>query len=187
MSTSTSGPRCRWPATSISRRRCGKRAPDGAALRPSATSMNHRTLRLSAEPRIVDSVRVFALLSLITAVLSWAAGATSLNRNALLHIVRTQCLPHWRTQQDPAPCLQIALPESGDEQAGYAVLPDRKGGAHFLLIPVRRLTGIESPALLEPGTPNYFTAAWQARSHMEHYLGRSLPRDAVGLAINSRR
>jgi CDP-diacylglycerol pyrophosphatase len=150
-------------------------------------AMIHRALRLSKEPGVGASVRVFALLALAAAVLCWAAGATVLDRNALLHIVHAQCLSHWRAQQDPAPCLQVTVPDPGGERAGYAVLPDRKGGAHFLLIPTHRLTGIESPALLEPDTTNYFAAAWEARSHMEQFLGRSLPRDAVGLAVNSRR
>ena len=44
-----------------------------------------------------------------------------------------------------------------------AVLADRKGGAHFLLIPTGTVAGMESPELLEPGTPNYFAAVWAAR------------------------
>jgi CDP-diacylglycerol pyrophosphatase len=136
---------------------------------------------------VSGGLRALAVLALAAAVLSWAAGATVLNRSALLHIVDTQCLPHWRAQQDPAPCLQVTLPDPGGAHAGYVVLPDRKGGAHFLLIPTRSLTGIESPELLDPATTNYFAAAWEARSHLEHFLGQSLPRDAVGLAINARR
>ncbi len=132
-------------------------------------------------------LRGLALLALAAAVLAWGAGATALNRGALLHIVQTQCLPHWRAQHDPAPCLQVTLPETGGERAGYAVLADRKGGAHFLLIPTARLSGIESPELLDYGTTNYFEAAWQARTQLEHYLGRALPRDAIGLAVNPRR
>jgi CDP-diacylglycerol pyrophosphatase len=132
-------------------------------------------------------LRGLALLALAAAVLAWGAGATALNRGALLHIVQTQCLPHWRAQHDPAPCLQVTLPETGGERSGYAVLADRKGGAHFLLIPTARLSGIESPELLDYGTTNYFEAAWQARTQLEHYLGRALPRDAIGLAVNPRR
>jgi CDP-diacylglycerol pyrophosphatase len=136
---------------------------------------------------VSEYLRGLALLALTAAVLAWGAGATALNRGALLHIVQTQCLPRWRAQQDPAPCLQVTLPDPGGEQAGYAVLPDRKGGAHFLLIPTRRLSGIESPELLNWGTTNYFDAAWQARTQVERFVGKALPRDAIGLAINPRR
>jgi CDP-diacylglycerol pyrophosphatase len=132
-------------------------------------------------------LRGLALLALAAAVLAWGAGATALNRGALLHIVQSQCLPHWRARHDPAPCLQVTLPEPGGERAGYAVLADRKGGAHFLLIPTAHLSGIESPELLDYGTTNYFEAAWQARTQLERFLGRALPRDAIGLAVNPRR
>lgn len=133
------------------------------------------------------AVRAVALCVLAAAVLAWAAGATVLNRGALLHIVQRQCLPHWRSAQDPAPCRQVTLPAAGGEHAGYAVLPDRKGGAHYLLIPTQPITGIESAALLEAGSTNYFAAAWEARSYVEQFVGHPVPREALGLAINARR
>jgi CDP-diacylglycerol pyrophosphatase len=67
---------------------------------------------------------------------------------------------------------------------GWAVLADRKGGAHFLLIPTRTVAGIESPEVLEPGAPNYFQAAWQARDRLAAVVGYEVPRSAVGLAVN---
>jgi len=69
--------------------------------------------------------------------------------------VQEQCLVHWLQQHDPAPCERVT--------AGYALLADRKGGAHFLLIPTRAIAGIESSELETPEVPNYFSAAWQAR------------------------
>jgi CDP-diacylglycerol pyrophosphatase len=79
------------------------------------------------------------------------------------------------------------LPDAGGERGGYVVLPDRKGGAHFLLIPTRQLSGIESPELLDAGTTNYFDAAWHARRQVEQLLGKAVPRETIGLAINPRR
>lgn len=67
----------------------------------------------------------------------------------------------------------------------YAVLADRKGGAHFLLIPTQTIAGIENPNLLRAGTPNYFAAAWQARDRLAAVIGHPLRRDVIGLAINS--
>ena len=70
-----------------------------------------------------------------------------------------------------------------DTHDGYAILKDRCGPTHFLLIPTARRTGVESPELQTADEPNYFALAWEQR-------GRSLnaaPGDSdVGLAINSR-
>jgi CDP-diacylglycerol pyrophosphatase len=102
-------------------------------------------------------------------------------RDALRRIVQQQCLPNLRQNRDPAPCLQLVT--DGLSQ-GYAVLADRKGGAHFLLIPIRTLTGIEDPGVLRADSANYFEAAWQARDVLANAVGHAVRRDAVGLAIN---
>jgi len=120
-----------------------------------------------------------ALITLVAAPSAYAA-----DRDALRHIVQERCVPHWRQLRDPAPCEQIELPDQ-DVQRGYAVLADRKGGAHFLLIPTLTITGIEDPALLREQTPNYFAAAWQARGRLDAVMGHPLRRDVIGLAINS--
>jgi CDP-diacylglycerol pyrophosphatase len=117
------------------------------------------------------------LIAVAVLGLAWAA-----DRDALLHIVQDQCLVHWRQTYDPAPCARVV---SGTQD--YAVLHDRKGGAHFLLIPAQTITGMEDPRLLRTETPNYFAAAWQARDQLDAVMGRSIRRDAVGLAINSAR
>jgi CDP-diacylglycerol pyrophosphatase len=98
-------------------------------------------------------------------------------RDRLRTIVQQQCVPHWLQQRDPAPCVSVS--------AEFALLPDRKGGAHFLLIPTATLRGIESPAARAPGAINYFDAAWSARAALEGWIGHSVPRAAVGLAVNS--
>ncbi len=90
----------------------------------------------------------------------------------------------WISRHDPAPCAEVVFPAPGHADSGYAVLADRKGGAHFLLIPTRTIAGIESPLLFEPGAPNYFAFAWEARSHLADVMGHGVPRDAVGLAVN---
>jgi CDP-diacylglycerol pyrophosphatase len=72
----------------------------------------------------------------------------------------------------------------GAEPAGYAVLADRKGGAHFLLIPTQRIAGVESPQARAPGTRNFFDAAWQSRAVLSDVVGHAVPRAAVGLAVN---
>jgi CDP-diacylglycerol pyrophosphatase len=118
-----------------------------------------------------------AQAALAAAALALAAGmGAAADRDALRRIVQEQCLVHWAQQQSPLPCERVG--------ADFAVLADRKGGAHFLLIPTRTIEGIESPAVLEPGAPNYFEAAWQARDRLAAVVGHGVPRSAVGLALN---
>lgn len=105
-------------------------------------------------------------------------------RDDLQRIVQQQCLPDWRQRHDPAPCLSVRA-GTGATDEGYALLADRKGGAHFLLIPLRTLSGIESPALLQPDVPNYFAAAWDARARLLPGPLRLVPPEDVGLAVNS--
>lgn len=99
--------------------------------------------------------------------------------NVLWQIVHDRCVPDEQAHGDPAPCARVDLP------GGTAVLKDRVGATQFLLIPTARVTGIEDKALLAPGAPNYFAAAWQARDLVDQRAGKPLPRDDLGLAINS--
>lgn len=105
--------------------------------------------------------------------------AWCLNRDALRQIVQEQCVVHWRQQHDAAPCVRV--------EASFAVLPDRKGGAHFLLIPTKTIAGIESPELVQPDAAIYFSAAWQARDQIAAAVGHSVARGAIGLAVNPAR
>jgi CDP-diacylglycerol pyrophosphatase len=99
--------------------------------------------------------------------------------NALWHIVGEQCVPDEKQNHSPRPCEQVDL------AGGYAVLKDIAGNTQFLLIPTTRVSGIESPVIRAPDAPNYWQAAWQARKYVEARARHHLPRDAIGLAINS--
>jgi CDP-diacylglycerol pyrophosphatase len=115
-----------------------------------------------------------AVLALLIAPRHAAADA-----NALWHIVSEQCVPDQKQNHTPRPCAEVDL------AGGYAVLKDIVGNTQFLLIPTARVSGIESPALLAPNAPNYWDDAWHARHFTEDRARRQLPRDAMGLAINS--
>lgn len=130
--------------------------------------------------------RLTALLALCLAAAFVAREIYSQDRDALRSIVQDECVPHWQQKNDPAPCASVVVSEMPREFDGYAVLPDIKGGAHFLLIPVRTISGIESPQLRTPQGINYFAAAWQARERLTPILGHAVPRRVVGLAVNSR-
>ena len=109
--------------------------------------------------------------------------AHSANPNALWDIVHGQCVPDMQQHGNPKPCAEVDLARGVD--GGYAILKDIKGASQFLLIPTRRIGGIESRALLAPGAVNYFAAAWTARSFTERALRSVVPRDMLSLAINS--
>jgi CDP-diacylglycerol pyrophosphatase len=133
--------------------------------------------------RLIPKGLKFGAASALVAVLL-ATPACGANPDALRQIVEEQCLAHWTQQHDPAPCARIELGDPPREGSGYALLADRKGGAHLLLIPTRRIPGIESADLALPAAPNYLSAAWRARPWLETAVGHALPRNAVGLAVN---
>ena len=105
----------------------------------------------------------------------FAVVARAADPDALWKIVHGRCVP-GSAAGNSTPCIQVTT--------DWAVLKDLVGATQFLLIPTARLTGIESPALLSPGVPNYFAAAWQAGRFVEQRAGHPLPRDAIALAIN---
>jgi CDP-diacylglycerol pyrophosphatase len=105
-------------------------------------------------------------------------------RDALRQVVQNQCLPNWQKHHEPSPCERIWLSSPQPDSPGYAVLEDRKGGAHYLLIPLQTFTGADSGELLDPDLPNYFAQAWNARDLLDSYVGHAVPRTAVGLAVN---
>src|ERR1700733_9331152 len=132
---------------------------------------------------LATRVRSTALATIAAATTVAAGHAHAADRNALREIVQDECLVHWLQRQDPAPCQRVCLTDARGPD-GYAVLADRKGGAHFLLIPVKTISGIESPEVLEPQALNYFAAAWQARDRLGAVLGHGVHRGDVGLAVN---
>ena len=136
---------------------------------------------------MLRALRWLAALPVALLLAGAAPAAHSSDRDALRRIVQQHCLPDWLQRHDPAPCLRVVIPRAGGESAGYALLADRKGGAHFLLIPLQRITGIEGAALLSPGAPNYFADAWEAAGGLvSRVVGHAVPRARIGLAINSR-
>lgn len=131
-------------------------------------SASIRTLRL-----VVSACAVLLCLILVR--------AQAHDPNALWKIVHGRCVPREIGHGSPAPCARVDLRPG----AGYAVLKDRVGIAQYLLIPTRRLAGVESPGLLAKGAPNYWAFAWHARADLEARLHHRLARDEVALAINS--
>ncbi|MEQ9931530.1 CDP-diacylglycerol diphosphatase [Pectobacterium parvum] len=114
---------------------------------------------------------------LLIAVLWWSFGRG--NSNALWEIVSEQCVPNQQRNGKPAPCLEVNLAE------GYVLFDDRNGPYHDLLLPTDKISGIESPELLQPGIPNFFEHAWARRARLSSEAGKPIRDDYLSLAINS--
>jgi CDP-diacylglycerol pyrophosphatase len=99
--------------------------------------------------------------------------------NALARIVDNKCVPDEQAHDKPEPCAAVDL------DGHYAILKDLVGISQFLLIASTPEPGIEGADLESRSAPNYFEDAWKSRHFMDDRLGRAVPRDDVGLAINS--
>ena len=101
------------------------------------------------------------------------------NSNALWQIISQKCVPNMAKSGNPAPCQQVNTAQ------GYVTLKDLNGPLQFLLMPIEKITGMESPIILEPTTPNLFAAAWQQRSLLAKKRGAAIDDSALSLAINA--
>lgn len=129
-------------------------------------------------------VRWLMTAAIVCAMLSGVAFAQSSSRDQLRFIVQQLCVTHWRLTGDPAPCMRVTATGGGSDPSGFAVLADRKGGAHLLLIPIATISGIESQAVRAPGAFNFFEAAWRARDALTGTIGYTPPRATIGMAVN---
>lgn len=102
------------------------------------------------------------------------------NSDQLWKVVSQQCVPNQEQKNDPSPCRQVNI------QDGYVVLKDRNGALQFLLMPVAKITGVESQKLLNPAAPNFLAEAWRSRHFMEEKLGKKIDDRVYSLAVNSR-
>lgn len=132
--------------------------------------------RLRRNPAIL----FLATLIIIAAVgLHYHKRTPAANPNALWRIVSQKCVPRQQSLGRPDPCREVNL------QNGYAVLKDLEGPLQYLLIPIDKITGIESPALMNGKTPNFFYHAWQARQYLSEKEGAPVADSALALAVNS--
>lgn len=129
--------------------------------------------------RLRRCARFLPPLAAVLGIAAVAVLAHAADPSALWHIVHNQCVPRAEQGAAPAPCAEL------DVADGYAVLKDLVGPAQYLLIPTRRVSGIEDPAILSSNAPNYWQDAWHARGFVEQSIGHAMPRDTMSLAINS--
>jgi CDP-diacylglycerol pyrophosphatase len=156
----------------------GLSQPEDADLRRSGAAQAAMKGRRRAGRRISAVLG----LSAWACVLAFASPARA-DPNALWRIVHGECVPHMNAGLGPKPCERVDL--DGGVERGVAILKDLVGVSQMLAIPTRRVTGIEDPQMLAPDAPPVFAVAWGAKTLVEGRLHRALPREAVGLAINS--
>jgi CDP-diacylglycerol pyrophosphatase len=124
-------------------------------------------------------------LGLLAAALSGAGvlmamtPETARPASELWWVVHDLCVTDQRLLGVPAPCIHVNLPQ------GWAVVKDTRAPTHLLIVPTRRISGIESPGLLAPDAPNYWQFAWSARRFHARLAGRPVPRQDIALMINS--
>lgn len=106
------------------------------------------------------------------------------DRNKLWTLIHDGCAPAAaRNTYPPAPCIEVNSAHGTAD--GYVVFKDRAGRYQYLVLPLARITGIESPALLAPDAPDYFADAWNARLYVEASLHAVQPRDVMSMVVNS--
>jgi CDP-diacylglycerol pyrophosphatase len=94
-----------------------------------------------------------------------------------------KCVSNWEMAHDPTPCADVEI--SNGVQQGYVIRKSENGIAEYWISPTVKIAGIESQILLQTDKENYWNDAWAARRYVFKTLNKQLPRDAIGLAVNS--
>ena len=130
-----------------------------------------------------DAKTVWVLSAVASLVVStaFATFAIGLDRMVLWQVERA-CLADFKLTGTPFPCLEVDL-SGGDERGNVVLRPPLLDDT--ILAPTRKITGIEDPFLQSPGVPNYFDAAWRARTFLKGADGQAPERDAIALVVNS--
>ncbi|WP_409014150.1 CDP-diacylglycerol diphosphatase [Arsenophonus sp.] len=62
-------------------------------------------------------------------------------KNKLWQTINQQCIPEFKNGSLQSPCIKV------DQQHRYVIYKDIKGPLHDLLLPLAKISGIESPIL----------------------------------------
>lgn len=123
---------------------------------------------------------VCAVLLGALAFAAWTANSET-GRGLLWTVVQT-CVANHALTGAAFPCLEV---NDSSGEHGYAILR-RPGDPDFILVPTRKIVGVEDPSLQTADAPNYFQDAWNARSFLSDAFKKPLARNDVALAVNSR-
>jgi CDP-diacylglycerol pyrophosphatase len=117
---------------------------------------------------------------LLTVLSAFAAYALGLHRLALWQVVRA-CVADLELTGSPFPCRQI---DHAGADAPLALVLQPPVLNDMIVVPTRKVVGVEDDFLQSPESPNYFAAAWRARSQLVKRGGRKADWDDVGLVVN---
>jgi CDP-diacylglycerol pyrophosphatase len=134
-----------------------------------------------AVTRGAKTARILAVVAILTLSAGFAAYGMGLHRMALWQVVRA-CVATYKLTGAPFPCLEVNL-AGGAERGDVIVRPPLLNDT--VLSPTRKIIGIEDSFLQSPEAPNYFDAAWRARSFLRDARGDVPERDAIALFVNS--
>ena len=125
--------------------------------------------------------RLLLVIAGATALTAFTTFAIGLDRQALWQVART-CVADFKLTGAPFPCLEVNL--SGGEERGDVVLRPPLSN-DLIVVPTRKIVGVEDPFLQSHEAPHYFYDAWRARSFLEGADGRAPEPDEVALIANS--
>jgi CDP-diacylglycerol pyrophosphatase len=134
-----------------------------------------------------ELVRVILRGSLICAALLLAlstSGAAPQSGRGDLWSVVSQCLAIKSTMGMSFPCAEVEPPKDGG--VGYAILKSPRNRSEFLVTPAVSIAGLESEDAASAAAASLWETAWDVRDDVASRVGRSLPRTAVGLVVNSK-
>ncbi len=137
--------------------------------------------RGEAVTRGMKTVWILLAVAALTVSTAFATFPIGLDRMVLWQVVRA-CVADFKLTGTPFPCLEVDL--AGGEERGSVVLHAPLLG-DTVLVPTRRIVGVEDPFLQSPGAPNYFDAAWRARTFLRDADSHAPERDAIALFVNS--
>ncbi|AGW94735.1 MULTISPECIES: CDP-diacylglycerol diphosphatase [Cupriavidus] len=105
-------------------------------------------------------------------------GTLSGGRDGLWRNVQQRCLASAPASHPD--CAQV------DRSRGLVLYKDAIGVSHYLVIPAHPVTGVEDGKAWDGAGANPWAFGWEARGIVGQALGKAVPDDMLGLAINSR-
>lgn len=118
-----------------------------------------------------------AALALPGCTAEGVVGALSGGRDGLWRNVQQRCLA-GATASHPD-CAQV------DRSRELVLYKDAIGTSHYLVIPARPVTGVDDGKAWDGTGANPWAFGWEARGIVGQSLGKAVPDDMLGLAVNS--
>lgn len=103
----------------------------------------------------------------------WAA-----DRNILWDKVHNQCDVNYTNNGLYAPCALV------DKNNGYVFYKVDFDKYQYLLMPLKKITGVEDPQLLDEDLPRYLWMAWWGRDLVSEKVGRTVKENDLSITIN---